>query len=45
MPDWQPTFDATVVTRILDAGGVITGKSGKILSSHTVRISLLVVQG
>lgn len=26
---WTPEIDATLVTRILDAGGVITGKSGK----------------
>lgn len=25
--DWVPTVDATLVTRILDAGGVITGKA------------------
>lgn len=25
--EWVPEFDASVVTRILDAGGVITGKS------------------
>lgn len=45
MPDWQPTFDATVVTRILDAGGVITGKSGKMISFPTRRMSLLIVYG
>lgn len=28
MPGWLPSFDATLVTRILDAGGIITGKSG-----------------
>lgn len=27
MVDWTPEYDATVVTRILDAGGVILGKS------------------
>jgi hypothetical protein len=31
MSGWLPLFDATLVTRILDAGGVITGKSGTIL--------------
>ena len=25
--DWTPEVDATLVTRILDAGGVITGKA------------------
>ncbi|KAH8655337.1 amidase signature domain-containing protein [Xylariales sp. PMI_506] len=25
--DWTPTIDATVATRIMDAGGIITGKS------------------
>ena len=25
--EWTPTFDATVATRIMDAGGVITGKA------------------
>jgi len=25
--DWVPTVDATLITRILDAGGVITGKA------------------
>lgn len=25
--DWTPTIDATVTTRILDAGGIITGKA------------------
>jgi amidase len=28
MADWIPSFDATLVTRILDASGIITGKSG-----------------
>lgn len=32
MPDWRPSFDATLVTRVLDAGGLITGKSGMIRS-------------
>jgi amidase len=27
IPEWIPEVDATVVTRILDAGGIITGKS------------------
>lgn len=27
MVDWTPEYDATIVTRILDAGGVILGKS------------------
>ena len=25
--EWTPTFDATVATRIMDAGGIITGKA------------------
>jgi amidase len=25
--DWTPEVDATLVTRILDAGGIITGKA------------------
>lgn len=25
--DWVPNVDATLVTRILDAGGIITGKA------------------
>lgn len=29
MVDWTPEYDATIVTRILDAGGLILGKSGK----------------
>jgi len=33
--DWVPNFDATLVTRILDAGGVITGKAGK--KTHLMR--------
>lgn len=28
MVDWTPDYDATIVTRILDAGGLILGKSG-----------------
>lgn len=27
--DWTPEYDATIVTRILDAGGLIMGKSGR----------------
>lgn len=27
VPNWVPKVDATVVTRILDAGGIITGKA------------------
>lgn len=27
MADWSPPYDATIVTRILDAGGVVLGKS------------------
>lgn len=30
--DWTPEYDATIVTRILDAGGLILGKSGKHIS-------------
>lgn len=26
---WIPQFDATVATRIMDAGGIITGKAGQ----------------
>jgi amidase len=26
--EWVPVYDATVVTRVLDAGGVILGKAG-----------------
>lgn len=26
--DWIPMCDATVVTRVLDAGGIVTGKAG-----------------
>lgn len=29
MVDWTPEYDATIVTRILDAGGLILGKSGE----------------
>lgn len=28
MVDWTPEIDATVVTRIMDAGGLVLGKSG-----------------
>lgn len=27
--DWTPEIDATVATRIMDAGGTITGKASK----------------
>lgn len=30
MVDWTPEYDATIVTRILDAGGVVLGKAGKL---------------
>lgn len=29
MVDWTPDYDATIVTRILDEGGLILGKAGK----------------
>lgn len=29
MVEWTPEYDATIVTRILDAGGLILGKAGK----------------
>lgn len=29
--EWVPDFDATVVTRLLDAGAVIMGKAGELL--------------
>ena len=32
IPDWIPQFDATVATRIMDAGAIITGKSGQLES-------------
>lgn len=31
MVDWTPNIDATVVTRVLDAGATIVGKAGMIL--------------
>lgn len=33
MVEWTPEYDATIVTRILDAGGLILGKSGR----HTLQ--------
>lgn len=27
--DWTPGYDATIVTRILDAGGLVLGKAGE----------------
>lgn len=29
MVDWTPDYDATLVTRILDAGGLVVGKAGR----------------
>lgn len=29
MVDWTPEYDATIVTRILDAGGLVLGKAGE----------------
>lgn len=29
MLDWTPKVDATVATRVMDAGGIITGKAGQ----------------
>jgi Asp-tRNA(Asn)/Glu-tRNA(Gln) amidotransferase A subunit family amidase len=29
MLDWTPKVDATVATRVMDAGGVIVGKAGE----------------
>lgn len=29
MVEWTPEYDATIVTRVMDAGGLILGKSGK----------------
>jgi Asp-tRNA(Asn)/Glu-tRNA(Gln) amidotransferase A subunit family amidase len=29
MVDWVPEIDATVATRVMDAGGIITGKAGE----------------
>lgn len=41
MVDWTPEYDATIVTRILDAGGLILGKSGKqILFSDEVLLQV-----
>ena len=38
--EWIPDYDATVVTRILDAGGVITGKAGKLNMTSNQRALL-----
>jgi Asp-tRNA(Asn)/Glu-tRNA(Gln) amidotransferase A subunit family amidase len=29
MVEWTPKVDATVATRVMDAGGIIVGKAGK----------------
>ena len=29
MVEWTPKIDATVATRVMDAGGIIVGKAGK----------------
>lgn len=36
MVDWTPDYDATIVTRILDAGGLILGKSGKRMCVYAI---------
>lgn len=38
--DWTPEYDATIVTRILDAGGVVLGKAGEcVITSRLVMLS------
>lgn len=38
MVDWTPDYDATIVTRILDAGGLILGKAGECAVAPSLRI-------
>lgn len=39
MVDWTPEYDATIVARVLDAGGLILGKSGMHTPSTHVKSS------
>lgn len=39
MVDWTPDYDATIVTRILDAGGLVLGKSGEFRVLPDLRVS------
>lgn len=43
MVDWTPEYDATIVTRILDAGSVVLGKAGRLsnLSAQLTAFSCL----